>query len=341
MNRIFWFLVFASTLVIAGAGRANGADAVFSQDGNRIFFAAGKLKALNLGQPKDLEKVTTSSLFGGEEIIDLTRMANGHILCMSAHHVVSYNPQDQQYAKVIDAPANQEFQELALNEKDSILLITLTVERQNEFGDEPLQAFCLRPGDPVPLKIYSRRVGAIQDPIFDSHGVLYFSWHGDLWRGKLGVKAGDWPDQTATHLMANGQRVKLRAILSAIRIAPLGRLETTEFNTQGTGVRSLAFSGSKIYVQVQRINGSGWGSLFTVDRPNKSVDEKIDYWGGNYEDFIEVLSSVKVIDKIETTSFLCASSDGKKVFYHIGRDYWLIENNKKPRKLPLHEKLIR
>lgn len=327
------FAVFCG--MAGGAFTARAADAVFSQDGGKVYFATGKLKMLDLAKPDHLDVLTSSPLFGGEDIIAITRADKGAILCLSEHHLAAYDPQTGKFTKKYDAATGEVLNELAFNSQDSILLVTMTVKAGNDTDVDKHKITCFRRADPKPIGVFSRRVFDMMAPIFDEQGNLYFSYRGDLWIGNVVFEALEKEDRNKP-----GEE---RGVLNGIRVAPLARLETYEGTPMSLGVEEIAIAGSELYLHNQRLGGTGWGTILSMLKPEEEKDRNDRGYkmktGAHYQDFIRVLSSVKEIAEAGETVYLCASPDGNKVFYYL-RDndvpsYWLIENGGKARRLPI------
>lgn len=317
-------LLYALLLfMFAGAGQvAHAARAGFTLDGKTIYLAAGKLKKLDLARPDHFDEITTSPLFGGEEIQAVTRLNDGRILCLSVHHLATFDPRSQKFERYYDRNlGSAEFDDVAVDPSRKILLVTLEIPSRS--WERLSKLVCFQKDCPTSMGVFSRRISEMEGPIFDPHGNLYFSSHGDLWRGGVYLeKLDDHGTSTPTNM---------RGVLTGERIAPLARLETYEGTPVGTRVMEIAPAGRLIYIHTQRMYGSGWGSIMTMATP--PLDEAHD--DGDYTDFITALSSIKVIDEAGSATWLCVSADEKKIFYQAGRTHWLIENGRKPRKLPV------
>jgi hypothetical protein len=293
------------------------ASAVFSQDGNRIYIGGDNLSIIDLAHPDHIDKITSPSLFSREEIDAVTLAHNETILCLSTHHVVAFDPKNHKFSKFYDAAASDTLQDLAYNPKNSLLLVTLMTESENDYGDEPFKAICFKASDPNPIKVISRMVGGIECPIFDSQGNLYFSWHGDLWQGgiELVLNNDRETDKVTTQTLTLGQAEKIEGWLMGDRIAPVARLKTADYAAWNMGVSEIAIADSRIYLAMHAM-GHSYGYLLSVARPSpdikhpdKDLSEK--YFG----DFIQELSSIKEIPCHGIPSSLCSSPDGLKVFY--------------------------
>lgn len=322
--------LFLSLLVILSAFSTpytHAARAVFSADGTRIYFSASRLKMLELNHPEHFQILTSSTLWG-EKIDAVARANDGNILCLTNHHLGSYDPQRRIFRPLRDAnPADPNYDNLAVNPANGYILLTSGSSYYTGEANK-MKFWLLQPDDPSPMQVFSRRVFAMEGPIFDPQGRLYFSYQGDLWRGGIEMQKLD-DDETSTP-------ENLRGVLNAVRIAPLCRPETAEGTPEGTRVMEIAPAGPLIYIHTQRMYGTGWGSIFTIATPPESDESHGD---GEYSDLIATLYSIKEIDTAGTATCICVSPDGRTVFYKENRSFWVIRNGGKPEKLPLHEEL--
>jgi hypothetical protein len=143
-----------------------------------------------------------------------------------------------------------------------------------------------------------------------------------------------------------------RRFLRAIRIAPLATLETDNATPSGQGVYVVAGGAKLLYVHVQRLGGSGWGSILTLRLPNPQIgQEPPDTDSKDTSDpmYLEVLAryqlyrdnlaSVQSLGENGTDSCLSTSPSGSKAFFRAsqGNDekeaYWLVEGDQPPRKI--------
>lgn len=315
---------------------AQAADGAFTRDGQRIYFATGRLKMLDLARPGRFDVITSSPLFGGEKIDAVARATDGAILCLSEHHLAALDPQSHTFRALYDSAAEGvTLHDLAVNAKDGTLLVAGSAKTPHLDGSF-LKLFLFMPGFDKPASVFSRRVDALCAPVFDPQGQLFFADHGDLWQGRIQLEKTD-ENAKGPFTPANS-----RGVLEAERIAPLARLETYSGTVSGTGVLLLAVAPPLLYIQTQRMGGTGWGTVCTIPLPKAQAE----YPDGNlhpdarYGDVIKVLSSVKIVDSISAATFLCASPAGDKVFYREGTNYFLIEKHGKPRQLPVKGSLL-
>jgi len=133
-------------------------------------------------------------------------------------------------------------------------------------------------------------------------------------------------------------------LLDAIRCAPLATFETTMATPTQVGVFSVAVAKQMLYVHLHRMFGTGEGNVVRLPRPdNASSDEASDEIAERMRLYSKETGAVEVLVQNGTLSYLCASADGRRVFFtsgvlgkdHEGTEAYLIENNGKPREIKL------
>lgn len=332
MKLLRFLPLFVLFTISATAARA--ADGAFTRDGRQIYFATGRLKLLDLARPDHFEAIATPPLFGGEKIYAVARASDGAILCLSEHHLAALDPQRRSFRALYDSTAEGfKMDDLAVDPKTGLLLVT-GGQTSTGGGEVRFKPVVFLPGSAKPTEVFSRRVESLRTPVFDAQGQLFFSCRGDLWQGRIRLEKRDG-DEKGPFSPEDS-----RGVLEAERIAPLARVETDVGNSSSTGVFSLAVAPPLLYIQTQRMGGTGWGTVCTIPLPRTQAeypDNKL-HPDAKYDDFIKVLSSVKIVGSAGSASALCASPQGDKVFYQYGTNY-LIEQHGKPRALPVKEAL--
>lgn len=334
-TRPYLRLLFVVLAIFGAASTARAGEAVFSQNGLTVFLPGQSgLRYIDLSRPTRLGATTTSTLFGGEAVRALARDRAGNIVCMSPRHIVSYDPQRRTFARVHDAATSESFEDLACNPKDSLLLVVLGSKPVAESGladIRPFKAIAFKPGLDQPVEVASRNTGQIVAPVFDAYGNLFFSWCGDLWEGSLSVggaaAAADEADEATTRPLAR------HGWLQGDRIAPVARLGTQSSAFWNMGVAQIAVGETRLYLGMRAI-GRDFAYLLTIGRPNAAVAHPVEGMAQNdYRDFIAMLGT---IDQLAAEpAALCASADGRRVFYRSGGAYYVIERDGAQRKLPL------
>lgn len=317
---------------------AHGSGAVFSGDGNFVYVAADPLLRLDLSRPNRFDAVETSTLFGGETVHDVARDTRGNILCVTAHHLVSFNPKTEFFTKLCDAPGTSTLREVACNPRDSLILVTLDTQSTEDFGNAPFAAICLLPGREGAIAVSSRMTGRIDAPAYDAYGNLYFGWRGDLWQGFISIgNADEWPGSAGSAPVKIGPGDKAVAYLMGDRIAPIARLRTVRGAAWNTGVFNIAIAADRFYLGMHAM-GHEYAYLLMMARPDPTIDRpNPDLPEDNYQDFFDLMETVvKVPGDTLGYDMLCISPDGRRIFYNGNPgSYYLIDTDYPPRRLPV------
>jgi hypothetical protein len=199
--------------------------------------------------------------------------------------------------------------------------------------DDPRRgAFVLErvPGELFPVDM--RRVNYIEGIAFSSQGELFFGSRGDLWQGSIG-------SVDATRELTGGHDEY--ASLFAKRCAALADLETSRTSSTQVGVQKVAPADGRIYVHLLRMYGTGFGFIASLPTP-PPPDEEMDGLDARIKLYAKEASALQIIGICQSRSYLCASSDGKRVFFRGELDrgantyrFYLIENHDKPRELKI------
>lgn len=305
------FCAFAFLILFLYSSTARAGTGVFSADGQQVFIADGQLKILDLSKPDHVDKVTTPSMIG--ERISAVARAGDSILCLSQHHVASFNPKTRDWKKITDATGDVKFLNMSFDSKSGLLLITKYPGDYAFYDGSAINLLCMNLNDTSPTTVRGRGVGFVRGPVFDAEGRLFFSWLGDLWFGAIQMKDGN-------------------AWLVGRRVLGLATHQTSIAGTHGAGIYELAPAASNLYFHIKERGGTTYGSIMSISNP-AALQAPI---GDNpYARQIELLSSLKMIDaESALTPFLAASPDGTKIFFRSSKRYYLIENGKS-RELPL------
>jgi hypothetical protein len=186
----------------------------------------------------------------------------------------------------------------------------------------------LAAGAEEPKPVWSRRVGFLSGIAFAPDGQLFFGYRGDLWIGSITPQEDN---EEAPWL------------LDAVRCAPLATFETTNATPTQVGVFSVAVAKQMVYVHLHRMFGTGEGNVVRLPRPDVSSDEAEAGVGKRMRLYSKETGAVEVLADNGTESYLCASPDGRRVFFTngvFGKDHeetraYLVEKNGKPRELKL------
>ncbi len=305
-----WF-VLASLCVLGFISPVQAGTGVFSSDGNTVYLANGQLNVIDLAKPDHIDKITTPTQIN-EPIGAVTR-AGDSILCLSQHHVASYNPKTREWKKITDATGSVKFLNMAYDSTRDRLVITKYPTDYAFYDGCSVNLVCLNLQDTSQTTVRSRGVGFVRGPSFDGQGRFFFSWLGDLWQGEIKMKDG-------------------AAWLVAHRVAAIALPETGIERGYGSGIFEIANAGNKIYFHSKERGGTSFGWIESINDPATGTYKDPDApqgFGGR------LLSSAKVIDWNATaTPFLAASPDGMKVFFVAGNKCYLIKDGGKPIQLP-------
>jgi len=308
-------------------------EATFSRDGSHVY-------AIDIETPHlldiDLQKnvvsvVDLGASIDNKSILSVGMAKSGDVLVATARAAWSCNPVRKACKKMCSAPEGVQFAAIAYDPKSGgILFSTRTdfdwpAQSNNNAGP----AMFLAAGAREPKPVFARRVGFLDGITFSPDGQLFFGVRGDLWMGSI----GSLEDNEETPWL-----------LDAVRCAPLATFETTMATPTQVGVFSVAVAKQMVYVHLHRMFGTGEGNVVRLPRPNSaSVDEAEDDVGARMRLYSKETGAVEVLVDNGTLSYLCASADGRRVFFtsgvlgkeHEGTEAYLIENNGKPREIKL------
>jgi hypothetical protein len=321
----------ALILLSALAASARAGEAVFSQDGGKIYLldrqsGPGQLFSIDL-KTEELLLAFLPDL-NGEPILNVDRSNAGHILCLTESTCFAWNVGKGATARVCDAPKGGRFAELAYDPSTGLIAFEVTSEQGD--GARESQLWVLPKGADAPLRTAVRRVGNFNGLGFDNSGELYFGTEGDLWQGRI-VEMGPGPDE------------KPGGSLAAYRYAPLATRETANSTPGQIGVSSVVGAGPWLYVHLQRMGGSGWGNVVRLAKPMpvNTPEGDPDYPFSLTEHIathLRALGSVKVLGENGALAFLAASPDGKLVHFQASLDggettHWLVRDHGEPEAL--------
>jgi hypothetical protein len=308
-------------------------EATFSRDGSHVY-------AIDVETPHlldiDLQKnvvsvVDLSASIDNKSILSIGTAKSGDLLVATARAAWSCNPVTKACKKICSAPEGVQFAATAYDPKSGgILFSTRTDFDWPAHGnDDASPAMFLAAGTKEPKPVFARRVGFLDGITFSPDGQLFFGVRGDLWMGSI----GSLEDNEETPWL-----------LSAVRCAPLATFETTMATPTQVGVFSVAVAKQMVYVHLHRMFGTGEGNVVRLPRPNSvSLDEAEEDVAARMRLYSKETGAVEVLVDNGTLSYLCASADGRRVFFtsgvlgkeHEATEAYLIENNGKPREIKL------
>jgi len=303
MTRLIFVRVAAALLTFCVAGNCLAGDAVFSNDGQRIYAIANadyKLALREINLTKQTSRtISLSQLPSQQPLLGITRSDGDKLFCVTEKNIWTFDPGSNRLSKVCGSPKGGRYWRIAYDPQSHTIIVTGTGERG------PL--FLYKNGL---VSVYVRRHDAISSPVFAADGTLFYSETGDLWSGKIESNEGIYS-------------------LTATRYLPLAYLETANTTPGGMGVSEIAPAKDSVYVQLFRMGGSGWGAMFQVPRP--PVKEHNVSGLGQLAEFEltrykELLDGLKPLGENDQSACLCASPDETRVYYtNEGKDY-LITN---------------
>lgn len=313
-------------------------EATFSKDGSHVY-------AIDIETPHlldiDLQKnvvsiVDLSASIDNKSIISVGTAKSGDVLVATASAAWSCNPVKKACKKLCGTPEGIQFAAIAYDPKSGGILFSTRTDfdwpaQSNNDADS---AFFLAAGTKEPKPVFARRVGFLDGITFAPDGQLFFGYHGDLWMGSIGSPEDN--EETPW-------------LLDAVRCAPLATFETTDATPTQVGVFSVAVAKQMVYVHLHRMFGTGQGNVVRLPRPESAMfgrlteleaDDKI---GERMHLYSKETGAVEVLVSNGTLSYLCASADGRRVFFttgvlgkeHEATQAYLVENNGKPREIKL------
>jgi hypothetical protein len=310
MNTIFR----VAMLLALAAARSVAADAAFSRDGKRVYlleFDTPKLTVIDI-ENQSASKLDLGAFTGHQPILAVSVSSSGNLLFITKRDAWAYSFEKKSCVKLCSVAEGTEFDDLAYGLKSGAILFSIRT------GEEHGALFLTRDAT-KPLPVFMRRVSYLEGITFSERGELFFGTHGDLWQGSIEADRDD-PQ-------------KPRGVLVAARCAPLATLETYVGTPMQIGVRCVAVAGEKIYVHVHRMGGSGWGNIVRLRKPEVDAEDSL---RARLKLYAKELSSVEILEDNGSASYLCASPDGKRVFFTTGRadsehtEFFLVENNEEP-----------
>jgi hypothetical protein len=354
MRCFFWiFALFAFSVA-----RCFSSDATFSKDGQHVYaieFASPVDKTSHLFDI-DIEKQSASKIdigaqIGSKPIVAVTTSKAGDLLIATEDAAWSCNIDRKSCTKLCSVPEGLKFKDLACTPGNSAILFSTRdgLSFQEKPDVNPWRAaFVFDYGEGKLFPVGTRRVESIDGIAFSPQSDLFFGSRGDLWYGivsKVDIINKRRKEMGKPPLPPQPGEVQ-HASLAARRCAPLATLETYDGTPMQIGVSKVAISSGMVYVHLLRMYGTGVGEIGRLAAP-PDIEEN---WGLGVQDglddrlhlYAKEASSVEILAENEDYSYLCASPDGKRVFFRARLDpgtgrqeygFYLIENNGKPREL--------
>lgn len=297
MNAFLGWLAWAGFSVVAHA-----ADAAFTDDGKSVYAVSeSRLERIDLTSG-EISKVVPE---GVNDIEAICRAGNGEFYLVAQDTLWRWKP-DAGPAVSFQKPLKegQSFSDVACDSKTGKILI-LGSEKTGD--DDTHCRLFLKPGPDQPLvRVWLRHLGSawIRGADFLPDGSLLFGAEGDLWHGVTGVEPSSPPEE-------------FYGDITAYRYAPVGERSTYSGTPSQTGVCAVAVGAGHVFVHISRIGGSGWGHLSWLALPAAATENHFETHN-SVEDSIRALQSVKELEENGSCSYLCASPDGKRVYFTSG-----------------------
>jgi len=335
MNRSTLLALFFLVLPFAALPISKAGEATFSRLGKTIY-QLGKetpLKRLDLDAGV-MTDITVPGLADGDGVRSLAISNAGFILCLSKTAVYAWDDVKGSDAVVVcRAPENVEFRNIAHNPANSTIALTARVEPAEAGSRSEWALFAKFEDEDEVARVRCRRVVAISDMAFGRDGTLHLSTEGDLWIGRIVREADASP------------------YLQAFRHTPIATRETNMTTGSQMGADLMAISKDAVYSHVRRMGGSGWGHLVRVRKPPSPESEDGEFTTpfklpDRLALYREQLAAVEILGENGTRSYLCASQDGRQVYFRASREtptgkkshsHWLIRDGGEPEALEVSE----
>lgn len=307
---------FIFSLLLAGGCILRAGEACFSQDGKRVYlktFEPGLAKIEEIGLDDGSHRFHAFPQSPGPgEINQLECLSDGALLLLCDNAIWKWTADHQKLTKIQAAPKGTSFIEMALSRPDHGLAVWCWAQTPGSETRAGRLMFARSPAAKL-TPVRMRRVLNVTGLCFHGKNELLFGTEGDLWNGTI-------------------EEDEASLSLTAERFAPLSDRETSNGTPSQTGVSRVAVSAGKIYTHVSRMGGSGWGNVIRLSLPSDCEPApEIKDMRRQFQIYSKALNSVEVLEENGSLSFLCASQDGKRVFFtnRIGQDRtcFLIEND--------------
>jgi hypothetical protein len=303
--------------------------ATFSRDALHVYaidIETSNLLDINL-EKNAISTIDLGTSIDKQLIISLGTTKSGDLLVATPKAAWSCKPASKTCKKLCSAPEGVQFAAMAYDPKSGGILFSTRTDfdypAQSNDSAEP--AMFLAAGAKEAKPVWSRRVGFLDGIAFAPDGQLFFGYRGDLWMGSIASQEDN--EETPW-------------LVDAIRCAPLADFETTMATPTQVGVFSVAVAKQMLFVHLHRMFGTGEGNVVRLPRPDDASAG--DALGERMRLYSKETGAVEVLGYNGTESYLCASQDGRRVFFTdglLGKDHdskaYLVENNGKPREIKL------
>ena len=294
---------FLGWLALAGCSTVvHAADAAFADDGKSVYaLSESGLERIDLTSG-EISKVAPE---GVSDINAICRAGDGAFYLLTADTLWRWKPDGGPALSVLKPlKEGQSFDDVACDPKTGRILI---IGREKTADDGSRCRLFFKPDSDHPLlRVWLRHLDGvtIRGAEFLPDGSLLFGAEGDLWHGITGVEPTEDPGQPYGDI-------------TAYRYAPVAERYTYSGTPSETGVSAIAAGAGHVFVHISRMGGSGWGHLAWLALPTAVTDDHFEEHN-SVEDSIHALQSVKKLEENGSCSYLCASPDGKRVYFTNG-----------------------
>lgn len=310
-----WILLLSLCVCI----RARATDIIINNEGSLAYVVDDEdLLRLNLTD-RTATKIPIK-LPGTEEAFQLIGFAPaGQVLGFFDSKVWSFDARNNQMQTLFSAPPGEEIRWAVQQFPSSNILVSLFPKNYDAGRDKPDLSFSVR--GLVKLswhdsgvkheRVKPRREVLPFGGVFDSHGHFFFPLR-DVYQARLDE---DYDLEGGRCLPVSSERVF-----------------TGGASSWTYGARSIAVSDKKIYVYINRLDGSGAGYVVRFQKRRMSATE-------GYEDivahFAADLGSMEILQDDVTRAVLGASANGKYVLIRSNEKWFIIDDDRTPQPLDL------
>lgn len=292
-------------LAVCARMSSRAGDAAFSADGKQIYVIAQMQDNKSAIQEIDCEARTIRNILITEHLRGIACTYENRLFCSTENALHSFDPKTGTLTKIRDATPGTEFWRVAYDPASRALFVT------TDSKDEPL--FRFKPPEDW-RSVRMRRHPYPSCLVFARNGELFFAAYGDLWHGEINKDDEQYLS------------------LEAYRYAPLATLETANTTPAEIGVSDIGVAADAIYVELERMRGSGDGWFAQLARPRlKRGDYGMDVLFTPQERlpiYQRALRSLKIIGEDHRAGRICVSPDETRVHYVFDSKHWLVTNGK-------------
>jgi hypothetical protein len=275
----------------------------------------GSPNSLGMIDVKHGSNTSTRVNLGKDDVVaGLALAKDGSFYLVTKNALWSWVPAEARVTWLEGAPKNVNFDDVACNPRTDEVLVTS--------GPDLYYKSNRRTGVTA-VNIRYPPGKKIESPTFLPDNSFIFSADGDLWHGFIEYAA---KEPGSTNQCA-------KAALVAYRYAPLATRETYDGTPSETGIRAIAVSRKKVYVDFGRMEGSGWGRVVRMELPVQEPGTWASHNGA--DETVKTLGSVEDLGCIHGGHvYLCGSPDGCRVYFGDGcgdarphpRSFWIIND---------------